>query len=196
MSTRLKLQAGMVLACAALSACASTPITVSNSFTPPMGWLATRHAPPKVAPPACRIGLGAIRDTRIDPGSMGSIGYRTIRIADSTAWLRSGLLALNRDRRLVVADGTEKADIAVEVEVLKAYMMSITTSKTTAVILKLRTSRPGEQTVEQVYRGDDVGGNWNSGEGESQTAFDRALSVALLAIDRDLVARCAPAVPG
>ena len=181
------------LAClVALSGCENTPITLKPQFTPPMGWLQPARRGAAKAPVAvCRIGLAAIRDSRLDPGSMGSIAYRTLRMPDSAVWFRAGFLALNRDPRLKLSEGRENADLVMEVEVVKAYVMSITSSKTATVIFRVRYSRQGTPLDEQIYRGDNVNWNWNSGEGESQSALDGTMADALRQIDRDALVRCA-----
>ena len=181
------------LAClVALSGCENTPITLKPQFTPPMGWLQPARRGAAKAPVAvCRIGLAAIRDSRLDPGSMGSIAYRTLRMPDSAAWFRAGFLALNRDPRLKLSEGMQNADLVMDVEVVKAYVMSITSSKTATVIFRVRYSRQGTPLDEQIYRGDNVNWNWNSGEGESQSALDGTMAEALKQIDRDALLRCA-----
>ena len=193
MSARTLAGAAGLVCLVALAGCEQTPITLQPQFTPPMGWLQqpAKRGAAKARVEVCRIGLAAIRDIRVDPGSMGSIAYRTLRMPDSAKWFRAGFLALNRDPRLKLSEGTDNADLVMEVEVIKAYVMSITSSKTAAVIFRVRYSKQGTTIDEKFYRGGDVNWNWNSGEGESQSVLDATMADALKQIDRDAVARCA-----
>jgi hypothetical protein len=176
-----------------LGGCSSQPYSLSSQFTPPESpaWSTAATA-------SCRVRVTEIHDLRADPLSMGVIGNRPIRGADAPAWVRSGLDSLGLDQRilLVGAELGNDADLALSLDLLKAYMHSITTQKSANVVLRVRYSRHGQPLDEQVYRGVDTGGNWAQGDGETQEAFDAALAESLTAIDRDIRTRCAAAVAG
>ena len=123
---------------------------------------------------------------------MGEIGGRPIHQADEVAWLRSGLKSLDRDPRIQFVDATAdgKPDLDLSVELLKAYLINITSDKSANVVLRIRYARQSAAPSEQVYRGTDTGANWISGQDETQGAFDYALAQILDGVDRDIVARC------
>jgi hypothetical protein len=115
-----------------------------------------------------------------------------IHSADTPAWLRSGIENLNRDPRIKFAGDTAPAAevVALDVELLKAYMLSLPTAKSANLVIRVRFSGRGGATSEQTYRGLDSGMNWNSGAGEMQSAFDSAMVQVLKALDGDIIARC------
>jgi hypothetical protein len=173
-----------------LSACATDkPAELAGSFRPPPGvWLSKA---PKTAPAGaktCVVRLGQVSDSVDDPHVLGSIGGRPIHAADLDAWIRSGFDALKSDPRLDVGDAANA--LVVDLEVLKAYTLSLTTEKSTNLVFRARFSGRGGDSAEQVYRGVDTAVNWNSGQGETQTSFDRALAQVLDQLDHDIVARC------
>jgi hypothetical protein len=180
-----------------LAACAKEPVVLASQFTPPH--LVTSQSPQRGAKerviPSCRIRLGELRDQRIDPQATGTIGMRVVRASDPVAWLRSGLQSLSRDRRIAILDGsaTEEPDLELSAELLKSYILSITTQKSGNVVVRVRFSRHGQTLDEQIYRGGDVGANWASGAEESQSTLDRALAELLKELDRDVVSRCGAA---
>jgi hypothetical protein len=179
-----------------LAGCANrAPVTLSSQFTPPnnASWSSPQANRADAGPAdTCRIRLGDVLDARADPQDLGDIGGRPIHQADQIAWLRSGLMSLNRDSRIQIVDAaaTEKPDLEVSVELLKAYVISITSDKSTNVVLRIRYARQGAALGEQIYRGTDTGVNWISGGDETQASLDYALAQILGDVDRDILARC------
>jgi hypothetical protein len=176
-----------------LSACATEkPAELAASFRPPPGaWLSRAQKTVPAGARACVVRLGKVSDSVDDPHVLGSIGGRPIHAADLDAWIRSGFGALRGDARLEVVDAADSGNaVVVDLEVLKAYTLSLTTEKSTNLVFRARFSGAGGNDAEQVYRGVDTAVNWNSGEGETQTSFDRALGQVLDQLDRDIVARC------
>ncbi|HEY8949985.1 MAG TPA: hypothetical protein VIM56_13960 [Rhizomicrobium sp.] len=175
----------------ALGGCADPnppAVELSARFTPPSAdWLTAHNAlTPAAMKGACAIRLVEVRDARADMRSMGTIGARMIDEPDSVAWMRSGFDTLKRDARISFADGGKAMDL--KVEILKAYMLSITEAKTTNIVVRIDY---GGAQPEGVYRGTDTGLNWASGSGETQSSFDRAMAQLMASIDEDIVARCA-----
>jgi len=121
---------------------------------------------------------------------MGSISGRVVRAADSTAWLRSGLESLGRDGGITLVKAGDP-DLVLSADLLKAYVMSVTTAKSANVVLSVHTSRRGVSAPDQVYRGTDEGPNWIAGDDEAQGALNRALSQALVQVRGDLLKQCA-----
>lgn len=140
---------------------------------------------------ACRVHLGTVGDLRSDTHAMGDVAGRPVRVSDSAAWVRSGVLSLDQDTRIAFVG--DAADLDLNVDLLKAYVMSITMNKASTVVARVRYSRHGVDDGEQVYRGSDTSLNWASGEGETQAALDSALADLLNAIHRDVLSRCTAA---
>lgn len=140
----------------------------------------------------CTIRLAEVRDVRSDPSAMGSVGTRVVRAADAAAWVRSGLQSLNRDSRIRAVDdsGADGLSLTLSVDLVQAYTMTITTEKSTNVVLRVRYDRRGSPIGEQTYRGTDTSLNWTNGDAEIQSSFNAALAQLLLAVDRDILARC------
>ena len=60
------------------------------------------------------------------------------------------------------------------------------------MVVRVHYSRQGTSAVDdEVYRGRDTGVNWSSGNDETQSALNQALSHALDEIDTSIVQRCA-----
>ncbi|HEX4302352.1 MAG TPA: hypothetical protein VHZ78_06135 [Rhizomicrobium sp.] len=186
---RLARAAIALAAIALLSACANRPpVDLSAQFTPPSGhWLAPPPATP--ARPVCRVALSGLHDQRVDPNAMGDIGGRMVHAADAPGWVRSGLQSLSRDPRIAVVDGA--ADLTLDVDIVKAYSLSITMEKSITVVLRVRFAHGGSAPDEQVFRGVDTATNWVSGADETQIGFDDALRQIIEALDAQIVARCA-----
>lgn len=183
----------VLLLLVALGGCADPnppAVELSTQFTPPgPSWLTAHNALTSPAMKgACAIRVVEVRDARADTRSMGTIGARMIDEPDSVAWMRSGIDTLKRDARISFADSGSKA-MDLKVEIVKAYMLSITEAKTTDIVVRI--DYGGGAQPEAVYRGTDTALNWNSGSGETQSSFDRAMAQLMASIDEDIVARCA-----
>lgn len=168
------------------------PVALSSQFSPPsrQSWPGAAAESDPAHP--CPVRVTDVRDLRTDPEAMGATVGRLIRSADTAAWVRSGFMSLGQDRRLQMLEGDGPNDLAIEVDILKAYAMSVTGETRAAnVVLRLHYSRYGAPSGEQIYRGTENGVNWANGEGETQSSFDDALADLLKAVDRDLVTRCA-----
>ncbi len=187
-----------------LAACATTPITVSPTSTtiappssggaivvPRSGDLGKASVQPVTGDSGrCAVYLAEVRDTRPDTSSLGMMGRRAVLASDSVAWLRSALDVLKQDRRLRFVDGEKDAVFVLRVELVKAYIMAITTQKSSSVVLRVSYSRDGKDLDPQILRGRDTGGNWAFGEEETQGSLNRALSAAVSELDNDIVAHC------
>jgi hypothetical protein len=176
----------------ALAACSKEPINLSNGFTPPESSLAYSNQKGGGAENICRVYIGDIADKRTDKDTMGLIGLRVVHGADPVAWLRSGLATLKRDRRIVLADSTSNSDLDLDVDILKAYVINITSDKSANVVVRVHYSRNGAAAGDRVIRGIETGWNWADGGDETQSAFDDALDDLLKTLDQDIAAHCAP----
>ncbi len=200
MMTRSAMRAAGLCGLAAtllLSGCANRPaVPMSSAFESQGGshWPASAHLREgSYVAGACHIRLAGIQDLRTDPQVMGDIGGRMIHATDTVGWVRSGLEGLKQDPRIRLDDqaSTDASDLVLDVDLVKAYVLSITTEKTANVVLRVRYSRAGASAGEKVYRGVDLGANWVSGADETQSTFDRALTQLLEELDTDVIAHCA-----
>jgi len=186
--------AGPVAFALALLAAACTgnrPVELGTAFTPRGNtWLSSAHG--RGAAAACPVRLAAVRNSLADPHVLGSIGARPIHAADLDGWVRSGFYAVRGDARLTIVDADPPGTmpVAVSIDVLKAYTLSLTTEKSTNLVVKARFSGRGGAEAEVTYRGVDTAVNWDSGQGETQSSFDRALAHVLDQLDQDIVMRC------
>jgi len=140
----------------------------------------------------CRVHLVDIHDLRLDPQALGSVGSRPVRATDAVAWLRSGFQSLNRSPYIRFVEGEEAgaSDLSLRIELINAYVMSIThITRAASVVLRVRYDRPGSPSDDQVYRGTHDALNWVSGD-EARSSFSAALAEILGAVDRDVRARC------
>jgi hypothetical protein len=176
--------AALLLATAVASCADRPPMAMSSQFSPSSS---LRELPGERG--TCRVRIGAVKDARpqADIASMGQLGFRAVRGGDVAVWLRSGLASLGGDRHLVIVDGAGPADVAFDVELLKAYIMSNALEAKAATVV-VRVSYGGADT--QLYRGGDAGVNWTEGEGETQSAFDASLTEILKQMRADIVTRC------
>lgn len=188
-----------LLAAAALlppaAAAASSPVILSAQFTPPgFLWRLMPHDKGQGAG-SCRVRIAEVRDARADTTAMGDIGGRPIRATDNAAWIRSGLETLNRDQSIAFGGAPDASDLVLSAELLKAYMISLTSDKSTTLVLRVRYARDGVPETQHIYRSSDSGWNWSSGEAETQSQFDTALAELVAQIDADVRAKCAAGKP-
>jgi hypothetical protein len=174
---------------ALLLAGCTAPVVMSTAYAPPTFHRDTRAAN-EAGSAQCRVFVATVKDMRGDTQSMGTILARPVRNADSAGWVRSGLLSLDHDKRIHMADSAQSADITLDAEILKAYVMAITTQKTANVVLRIRYTRAGGAPEEQIYRGalNDV--DWIGGDDETQGALNDALTQVVTAVAGDTIKRC------
>lgn len=164
---------------------------MSQSFTPPESSLARRGHRNGDEQNICQVFIRDVADKRMDKDTMGQIGDRTIHDADPASWLRSGLLTLNRDKHITIAGSQKDSDLDLDVDLLKAYIISITSDKSANVVVRVHYSRNGAALGERVVRGVETGWNWGNGADEVQTAFNYALEDLLKTLAQDVDSRCA-----
>ncbi|HWC63529.1 MAG TPA: hypothetical protein VG501_07895 [Rhizomicrobium sp.] len=193
---RLALAAGMA-ALAALAGCgtANPGVNLSPDFKARSQAYAWNPPDDGAAGKSCRIRLTEIRDLRDDKEVMGSTGFGVVTAPDMPAWLNSGLQSLKRDKRIVIADGPD-ADLDIGLDLIRAYMMHITTDLSTNLVARVHFTRHGAATEDKLFRGAYTRVNWGNGKGEVQAAFDEAFEDLLKTLDSDIRARCAPVVTG
>lgn len=140
--------------------------------------------------PPCAVYLADVRDIRVDPNDLGTMGGREITTPDSLAWLQTALAKLKQDPRLRFVDADKGAELVLRIELVKAYIMAITTEKSSNVVLRVGYSRDGKYLDTQIARGRDLGADWINGDDEVQGSLDRALTAAVWELGNDIVNRC------
>jgi hypothetical protein len=170
---------------------ASSPVILSAQFTPPGFMWRLMPRDKSLVPGSCHVRIGEVRDARADTQAMGDIGGRPIRATDNAAWIRSGLESLSRDQSVTLGTAPAPGDWVLNAELVKAYMLSLTSDKSTTLVLRVHYAKDGTPETQQIYRAGDSGWNWSSGEGETQSQFDTALAELVVQIDTDLRAKCA-----
>lgn len=190
MRVRNLLGTAALLAPLLLAACSREPVSLSPQFEPPVPYRDKLAAQAADAGPACRVFIGEVKDMRPDPRAMGSIAIRPVQAVDSAGWVRSALASLARDKRIRIAGTAADSNLVLNAEILKAYVMAITTQKAANVVVRVRYSRHGAADGEEIYRGalNDV--DWIAGDDETQGALNDALSQVIDAVASDAVARC------
>jgi hypothetical protein len=176
-----------------LAGCAEKgPVVLSSQYTAPEDLSLATGGKAVAGQRACRLHLGEIRDMRGDPKSMGQIGDRLVHAEDSAAWVRSGLYSLARDPRLSVDGiGVNTFDLTLNVDLLKAYVLTMPETRANTVVLRIHYNQPGGATEEQIYRGSKTGLYWNGGNEETQGGLNRAFAMLLEPIHRDVLRQCA-----
>ena len=183
----------LVLVLAFASACNRTPVLVPAQYDAPTTQPVSAQR--DHAARTCNIFLASVRDLRDDPTSMGTMGPRAVRSENSVEWVRSAVLTLDHDVQLHFVSDEAGADLSLQVELLKAYIMGITTQKSSNVVVRVRFLRHSAQLGEVVLRGRETGANWVNGEGEMQSQLDAALGNALLSLREQLLFNYCPGAP-
>jgi hypothetical protein len=187
---------GMITACAAAPATAtstSIPLFPQASGAPIVASAPSAQASGQASTgdrASCAVYLADVRDVRVDPNDLGMMGMRAIKTPDSDAWLQAALATLKKDPRLRFVDAGKDADLVLRIELVKAYVMTITTQKTSNVVLRVGYSRDDKELDTQIARGRDTGANWVNGDDEAQGSLNRALSAAVWELGNDIVNRC------
>jgi hypothetical protein len=172
--------------CALLAACSTAPVTLDGNYRPAKRTASRANVPAVV--PTCDFHLANLEDRRPSTETLGVLaGGVVVRSEDFPAWLRSGFATVPG-----YAPGPERG-IGLRVELLKAYLQSISTAKTAAIVV--RVGYPGGEAGERkvIYRGENTSTNWSSSEAETRAALDAALAEVLGKVRADLSAACPPA---
>ena len=177
---------------AILSGCAFHPMTLQSHIAADTVE-ATSGGKPVARRHTCDIQLTGIADRRPNAGEIANLNEYNIHHKDLVGWLRSGLKSLEQQGIFIqpAPAGDVPADRPrIDVELLKAYMQFLATSKSANVVIKVAIERPKEPPVSRLYRGRDTSVNWWHSETELGSAFDTALRDALKRLAPDLLALC------
>jgi hypothetical protein len=183
------------VAALAVAGCVSAePIKLSSKFAPSLATQWTATAANGSAP--CDVMLDSVRDTRADPQIVGALGRRIVRADDAAAWVRSGFETLRQDSRIrFVAQGDARPALGLSVELLKVYVSNVNMAISSSAAVRVSFTSSGAPAGQMVFRGADNVINWSSGDGEVQGSLDRALQEIIVAVNKDVLARCSASPP-
>jgi hypothetical protein len=119
------------------------------------------------------------QDVRISREDLGVVGGRPFSGKDLPAWIDRAILKLGTEKFRISTGETQPPDAALMIRprLIKAYVDSITTSKTAVIVIEAEIVRPDGTALTRHFRGQDAGANWGSGEGEVIESLRRALAV-------------------
>jgi hypothetical protein len=183
-----------ILAALGLAGCvAPGPVVVSLQYAPPeplespsLEGSRTRSGP------ACSAYLADVRDLREDPQSLGAVAEKSVQGKDAAKWVYGAIRSLetNPTLRFTDAPASQPGGLTLQVDLLKAYIMSVNTARTAVVVIKVHYSRDGSPLGDAVHRGSDTGMLWSGNAGESANALNMALSHVLTTLRPDILAHC------
>lgn len=129
----------------------------------------------------CAFAVTAIDDQR-DDKALGHLFGTTVSGDGFVDWISGGLAAI---------PGHSAGDVHVRlrVEILKAYLQMIGSSKSANLVVRVHTSVGGDAPQIMTYRGVDIS-PWNGMEVEIRRAMNRALSDLQLKLHADLTRAC------
>ena len=175
-----------------LTACAGRgAVELSQTYAAPPKALEATSVRPAAKPAAtCLVRLAEVVDLRTDPRSMGVAYNRDIHSQDAAAWIRSGLqsLAPVPGVRFIDQDQADGSELVLKVELIKAYVMTITTQNAANVVIRIHYSQG--PAAEPVYRGAVTRVDWANGDDEIQSALNQALTQLLPKVQSDIRQHC------
>lgn len=118
---------------------------------------------------ACPLSQFGVRDLRPDPDYLGAVANRPVVGTHLGTWLTSGL-----ERSLAVS-ADDAAGLRMEVDLLKAYLISVSVSKSANIVVRARFYRGEELLGEQTLRGANTSGNMASTNAETLRALAQAM---------------------
>lgn len=175
------------LAVLTLGACTSGPVHL-NAFAAAEAGTGDSKS---LSPATCGIYLEKVDDLRSDKQDMGNIAGNPVSAADMIGWVKSSVSQLRRDGYRIDDQRASGDDLTIDVELLKAYMLSITTSKSAVLVVRVIYKRADATVLtSRVYRGTDTSMDWAGTEGETNSAFQRAAAQVLSIVQPDMHDYC------
>jgi hypothetical protein len=154
----------VLIATAALVLCGCAADRVSG--VPPRTPVAS--APASAAAP-CTFSIESLKDERADDG-LGSLGRTKVSGDGFMPWLNDRLAQLP-------GHVDQHGDVAVRIDLLKAYVQAIYSLKSANIVVRVEVAKAGGPAVSsKTLRGVEGSTNWNSTESEVQAAFEGAWS--------------------
>jgi len=142
----------------------------------------------------CKIYVAEIEDKRRNKKNLGRASTSTVYTKDIIDWIGQGLVSLGGGRYKVVIQKENPEpvvpDYKISVFLKKAYIHSLSTSKSATLVLAVNYSQEGEDIRSSLYRGSDTSINWSSSQDEIHGAFNAAFIDLLDDLDKDLIELC------
>ncbi len=140
-------------------------------------------APPVTsAAPACTFHLVAVDDHR-DRQDLGQLFRSRVDGKGFPGWFSAGIESMP-------GQVSGPAPVTVRIELLKAYMQSVSTMMAANLVVRVHTQVAGQPVVPKLYRSADRSTNWFNAEAEVQNSFDRAMADLTAQLGTDLSALC------
>lgn len=183
----------------ALGGCSTAPLSMGGAYAPlpPKPQPGSEYLKPERAKKpvvSCEVYLEKIDDLRADKEHMGSVAGRPIHGVDMLTWLSTGLSTLDAAGYRMDSEPSQAANLVVDVELLKAYLESQSTSIASTIVVRVTYKRPDATVLgQQLYRGSDTSLNWANGDGEINTDFKLATADMLQKVQPDMGRYCASA---
>jgi uncharacterized lipoprotein YajG len=139
------------------------------------------------------INLLPVIDSRSDPAALGRVAGTLFTSDDASTWLANSI------QQSLLTEGyvfSESASFSVQTRILKLYVDSIDIAKTAVLVLEVKFSRADGRAVTRIYRGQQVGINWASGEGEVLASLRKCLTTCLREMIKDVRELSHPANDG
>lgn len=189
MNTRSRLLAAplaLALAVSAGGALAAPPVPldINASVGPP-----APSAPAKTNP--CRVYIAGVNDLRSDKATMGYMSFGMVTSSDGPGWVMRGLKGLDGDARFALVDSADKAEVVMNVELLKSYVLAVNMTKAATVVFRVRYSGGDKSLGDNLYRGTKDALNWAGTKSETLGAMNLALAETVDQTKADLAKGCA-----
>ena len=129
-SDRWMLLAGLMPALC-LCGCSTAPVDVADGAyapLPPRQSQGSAYKPAALSQDTashCSVYLDKVNDKRADKDDMGNVAGRPVHGGDMASWLSSGLESVRADGYRVDTDSPGSDEMRVHVDLLKAYMQSM-----------------------------------------------------------------------
>ena len=148
----------------------------------------------KLSTTPCSIYVREIDDKRRNKENLGRAASSTVYTNDIIEWIGQGLVSLGGGiYKVVIQKGNSDPvvpDYELSVFLKKAYIHSLSTSKSATLVLAVNYSQEGNDIKSSLYRGSDTSINWSSSQDEIYGAFNAAFIDLLDDLDKDLIELC------
>lgn len=147
-------------------------------------------------PGECVVHVKPIEDQREGSPGFGSSSNVDLFAQHLPDWIRSAVGTLDNPKRKVVmptagtAGRADPDDLTMTLRIHKAYVQTVATSKTVHIVVSNRYERGGRVVATEYYRGSETSVNWSGSADEIESAMNRAMNSALVAMRKDIDRYC------
>jgi len=135
------------------------------------------------------IRIEPLEDARPDSENLGSVAGRAFSSGQLKQLVESELQRIASGSFVVASTEAEPVVFVLRPKLLKAYVGSISTSKTAVIVLECGFRSPDGTTSSSVFRGQYQALNWSSGEDEVKRSLVQALNRCLEEVQSELFKR-------